>query len=108
MYSGLIRKPAYWLVQPVLRRFGNDGLLEALRCTEVSVPILLIHGMDDTHVPSWHSQQVYGLTWQANDPERVALWLVPGADHLESLEAVPELYVRRALDWFDRWCGGSC
>ena len=107
LYSGLIRKPAYWLVQSALRSLGNESLLELLRSSGVLAPVLLVHGMDDSHVPVWHSQQVYGMIWKANEPDRVSLWLVPGADHLESLEVVPELYVQRTLDWFDRWYGGS-
>jgi uncharacterized protein len=107
LYSGLIRKPAYWLVQSALRPLGNERLLELLQSSGVSAPVLLVHGIDDSHVPAWHSQQVYGMIWKAVEPDRVSLWLVPGADHLESLEVVPELYVRRTLDWFDRWSGGS-
>jgi fermentation-respiration switch protein FrsA (DUF1100 family) len=107
LHSGLIRKPAYWLVKSGLRQMGTERLLEALRSSGVSAPVLLIHGLEDSHVPSWHSQQVHSLIWKATDPDRVTLWLVPGADHLESLEVVPELYVRRTLDWFDRWYGGS-
>ncbi len=106
LYSGLIRKPAYWLVQSALRRMDNDSLLDALRISGVSAPVLLIHGLEDSHVPAWHSQQVYKLIWKTGEPDRVSLWLVPGADHLESLEVVPEFYIRQTLDWFDRWTGG--
>ena len=106
LYSGLIGKPAYWLVQSALRPLGNERLLELLRLSGVSAPVLLVHGTGDSHVPAWHSQQVYDMIWKADEPDRACLWLVPDADHLESLEVVPELYVRRALDWFDRWNGG--
>jgi pimeloyl-ACP methyl ester carboxylesterase len=107
LYSGLIRKPAYWLVQSALRRMDNEAVLEMLRTTGVSVPVLLIHGLEDSQVPSWHSQQVYRLIWKPDQPDRVTLWLVPGADHLESLEIVPEFYIQQTLSWFDRWSGGS-
>jgi hypothetical protein len=107
LYSGLIRKPAYWLVQSALRQMDNESLLAVLRSTGVTAPVLLIHGLNDSHVPAWHSQQVYSLIWRAHEPNRVTLWLVPGADHLESLEVVPKFYVRQTLDWFDRWSGGD-
>jgi uncharacterized protein len=106
LYSGLIRKPAYWLVQSALRQLENDSLLAVLRNSGVTAPVLLIHGLEDSHVPAWHSQQVYSLIWRAYEPERVTLWLVPGADHLESLQVVPEFYVQQTLDWFGRWSGG--
>jgi uncharacterized protein len=107
LYSGLIRRPAYWLVQSALRQLDNEGLLEELRLSGVSAPVLLIHGLEDSHVPAWHSQQVYRLIWRADEPDRAALWLVPGADHLESLAVAPEYYVKQTLDWFDRWPGGA-
>jgi pimeloyl-ACP methyl ester carboxylesterase len=107
LYSGLIRKPAYWLVQSALRQMENESLLAVLRTAGVVPPVLLIHGLQDSHVPAWQSQQVYSLIWKAREPERVSLWLVPGADHLEGLQVVPEFYVRRTLDWFDCWSGGT-
>jgi pimeloyl-ACP methyl ester carboxylesterase len=107
LYSGLIRKPAYWLVQSALRQLGNGGLLEVLGASTVSAPVLLIHGLDDSHVPAWHSQQVYRLIRRSDQPDRAALWLVPGADHLESLEVAPEYYIKQTLNWFDRWSGGA-
>jgi uncharacterized protein len=107
LYSGLIRKPAYWLVQSALRQLENERLLDVLRSSGISAPVLLIHGMQDSHVPAWQSQQLYGLIWKAHEPDRVTLWLVPGADHLESLEVAPDFYVRQTLDWFDHWSGGS-
>jgi uncharacterized protein len=107
LYSGLIRKPAYWLVQSALRQMENEGLLAVLRSSGVSAPILLIHGLQDSHVPEWQSRQLYSLIWKAQEPDLVTLWLVPGADHLESLEVAPEFYVQQTLNWFDRWFGGS-
>lgn len=103
LYAGVIRAPLYWVVQPVIWHLANGHLLEWLRQADVTVPILLIHGMDDTHVPAWHSEEAYRLLWSAAAPERTELWLVPGADHLEALEVAGEAYIRRTLDWFDRW-----
>jgi alpha-beta hydrolase superfamily lysophospholipase len=105
LYSGRVRPPVYWAIQPVIQVLARRGLLTALESAHVWMPILLIHGMADTHVPSWQSERVYQAIWDARAPERVELWLVPGADHLESLEVAPELYIQKTLDWFDRWFG---
>lgn len=105
IYEGVIGKPFYWAVQPVIGRLGRSDLVERLRAGGVSVPILLIHGQQDRHVPAWHSQQVYEMIRDGVTPPRAELWLVPGADHLTSLEVMPEMYVRQTLDWFDRWFG---
>lgn len=106
VYAGVIHKPFYWAVQPVLHRLGNRDLLERLRSAQPRMPILLIHGREDTHVPAWQSEQAYNYIHNPAAPERARLWLVPGADHLEALEVAPDEYVRQTLDWFDQWFGG--
>ncbi len=103
LYSGRVRPPAYWAIQPVILALANHQLLRDLRENHVWMPSLLIHGMADTHVPAWQSERVYRLIWDPEAPERAELWLVPGADHLEALEVAPEMYVEKTLDWFDRW-----
>ena len=67
------------------------------------MPILLIHGTADGHVPAWQSERVYEAISDPKHPERTELWLVPGATHLESLEVAEEEYVERTLVWFDKW-----
>jgi len=103
LFAGVFHKPLYWVVQPVIWQLANDKLHAWLQKTAVTVPILLIHGMADTHVPPWHSEEAYRLIWSADAPERTELWLVPNADHLEALEVAPEMYIQRTLGWFDRW-----
>jgi len=103
LFAGVFHKPLYWVVQPVIWQLANDKLHAWLQKTAVTVPILLIHGMADTHVPPWHSEEAYRLIWSADAPERTELWLVPNADHLEALEVAPKMYIQRTLEWFDRW-----
>ncbi len=107
LYSGRVRPPVYWAIQPVIQMLANHELWRTLQSVRVWMPILLIHGMADTHVPAWQSEQVYKLIWDPAAPERAELWLVPRADHLVALEVAPEMYVKRTLDWFDHWLGGS-
>ncbi len=103
VYSGAVRQPLYAAIRPVIERLGNRDLYPALQANRPWMPILLIHGDADGHVPAWQSQRVYELIRDPERPERTALWLVPGAEHLQSLEVAPEAYVQRTLDWFDRW-----
>jgi pimeloyl-ACP methyl ester carboxylesterase len=107
LYSGRVRPPVYWAIQPVIQMLANHDLWRSLQAVQVWLPILLIHGMADTHVPSWQSEQVYKLIWDPTAPERAELWLAPRADHLAALAVAPEMYVRRTLDWFDRWLGDN-
>lgn len=103
VYSGAVRPPLYAAIRSVIERLGNRELYPALEAHRPWMPILLIHGTEDGHVPSWQSERVYELLRDPEHPERTALWLVPGAAHLESLEVAEDEYVRRTLDWFDRW-----
>lgn len=105
LYSGVLREPFYGAILPVLRQIANSDLIKKIEAEHVWMPLLLIHGEADTHVPAWHSQLVYRLVRDPAEPERSDLWLVPGADHLEALEVAPVEYVRRTLDWFDQWLG---
>ena len=81
-------------IQPVLRQFANPELIRKIESEHVWMPLLLIHGAADTHVPAWHSQLVYRFVHDPDEPERSDLWLVPGAGHLEALEVAPEEYVQ--------------
>jgi fermentation-respiration switch protein FrsA (DUF1100 family) len=61
-----------------------------------TAPILLIHGVEDSETPPWHSQRLV----QANP--RAVLWLVPGAGHVNASATDPAGFRSRVLDWFDR------
>jgi alpha-beta hydrolase superfamily lysophospholipase len=65
----------------------------AIRST--TVPTLLIHGTDDTNIPSGESVTLHALNLQST-----TLWLVPGAGHVGSLSNSPQEYVRRVEEWF--------
>lgn len=103
VYSGVVRAPLYGVIQPVVQRLGNRELYPRLKAHRPWMPILLIHGLNDGHVPAWQSEDVYAALADPAHPERADLWLVPGATHLEALELRQEEYVRRTLDWFDKW-----
>ena len=103
VYSGVVAAPLYAAIQPVLQRVGNHTLYPSLQAHRPWMPILLIHGVEDGHVPAWQSEVAYELIRDPDDGERSGLWLVPGARHLQALEVAPEEYVRRTLDWFDKW-----
>ncbi len=107
IYSGIVRKPVYWIIQPVLHQLSNKNLLQQLEATRVWMPILLIHGTEDRHVPAWQSQGVHDLIHDPQQPERVQLWLAPGADHLAALEVAEDAYIARTLSWFDKWFGNG-
>lgn len=107
LFSGRVRKPAYWAIQPVLYQLSNKSLLDQLAAARVWMPILLIHGTADRHVPAWQSERVYDLIRDPAHPERTQLWLAPGVDHLATLEAEEATYGARALGWFDKWFGNG-
>jgi uncharacterized protein len=60
------------------------------------VPVLLIHGSSDVNTPPRHSVAI-----KARNPNRVSLWIVPGAIHTGASSAAPEEFWRRVLEWFE-------
>ncbi len=59
------------------------------------VPVLLIHGLSDTNIPSYHSDLIH-----AQNRARVVVWHLSGAGHCGSYEASPDEFDRRVLEWF--------
>ena len=59
------------------------------------VPILLIHGLADSNIPTHESEII-----QARNPTDIALWEVPNAGHCGAVNAAPKEFERRVLGWF--------
>ncbi len=95
-------RPALW---PVVNigflyarvRYGMDlgqaSPANAVRSTHV--PILLIHGTSDTHIPVRHSEELHAL-----NPGATVLWKIQAAEHMEAVSTKPEEYARRVTEWF--------
>jgi hypothetical protein len=66
---------------------------------EVTVPYFVMHGAADTFIEPNNARQVYGA---AHDPKK--LWLVPGADHAETIYVDPDGYRERLTCWIDQSC----
>ena len=99
--SGICR-PAFWPVVNIgllytRARYGLNlrqaSPADAVRATRV--PILLIHGTRDTHIPMRHSRELHAL-----NPAATEFWEVPGAEHVESLSDHPRQYAQRVTEWF--------
>lgn len=62
---------------------------------DTKIPVLLIHGLDDTNIPPYHSD------WIASKNQAdVTVWKVPGAEHTQAHEAAPAEFEQRVLEWF--------
>jgi dipeptidyl aminopeptidase/acylaminoacyl peptidase len=61
----------------------------------MKTPVLLIHGLDDTNIPPYHSELI-----RAKNPANVSVWKVPGAVHTGAHAAAPQEFERRVLEWF--------
>ncbi len=66
---------------------------EAVR--QLTYPILVIHGEEDTRIPYTHGERVYGEAYQGS-----TIWLVPGVDHADAFLDYPEEYVLRVTEYF--------
>ncbi len=100
---GWLSKPIAWAIVAsgvtyAKLRYGIDvsQVAPVTAMAQTRTPILLIHGLEDSRTPYWHSQQLA----QAN-PSSV-LWLVPHASHVRASSADPSGFRSRVLDWFGR------
>jgi fermentation-respiration switch protein FrsA (DUF1100 family) len=59
------------------------------------IPVLLIHGLNDTNIPPYHSDLI-----QAKNPSEVVVWKVPGALHTGAHAVAPQEFEQRVLGWF--------
>jgi uncharacterized protein len=64
-----------------------------------SVPVLLIHGLQDDNLPSRHSEMIVAEN-HGRDPN-VELWEPASAGHCGAAAAEPREYERRVIDWFE-------
>lgn len=75
--------------------FDMEKASPADAIAKTTVPILLIHGLNDRNIPPYHSDLI-----QARSPKSVTVWKVPGAVHTGAHKAAPEEFERRVLGWF--------
>jgi uncharacterized protein len=81
---------ARWKYKLNFDQVSPEGALVGTR-----VPVLLIHGKNDSNIPVRHSRRIL-----AHDP-LVTLWEVPNADHCGAASAAPREFEQRLMGWFD-------
>ncbi len=62
------------------------------------MPMLVIHGAKDGHIPVAQSQLLYDL---AEGPK--SLWICPGAKHNQAVAVQPRLYAEYSVRFFDHY-----
>jgi len=82
--TGGVGIPAGWLFE---EPFDTEKEIRA-----VEVPVLVMHGEDDSFVPVESGERLYAA---ANDPKEK--WIVPGSDHADIAETDPDGYVDRIV-----------
>jgi dipeptidyl aminopeptidase/acylaminoacyl peptidase len=97
-FGRTVGRPVIWMASTYSRlRYGIDLLqpspLEGIRRS--SVPVLLIHGMEDKSINPRHAM----ILAQAA-PGRAQVWLVPGAWHTGAWSVAHEEFELRVLGWF--------
>lgn len=77
-----------------------DRMAPEVRVSEVTSPVLIAHGTEDTVVPMAHFHRI-----RRQAPANVELVLVPGADH-DTIHELPEVR-RQVLAYLDRVLGNA-
>lgn len=99
---GLLASVPSWLLlvqlEPRLGVSPND-LRPIDHVSQVECPIFLISGADDVHTTPEETRQMFEI---ANEPK--ALWIVPGAAHIDLHETASDEYESRILSFLERHC----
>ena len=66
-----------------------------------NVPVLLIHGSNDSKTPIRHSRRIRA------ENSNVSFWEVPDAEHCGAISTVPQQFEERLISWFDGHSGGK-
>lgn len=88
-----------WIVSFLVyltKGFSFDAASSEKAVLETTVPILLVHGLEDRYVPTWMSLHLYNIRKKAG-LSATSLLLVPGARHAKSYMTDPELWVKTAF-----------
>ena len=92
-----IFKPGTILVANLLYGIKIGELVPEQSVVDIKYPILIIHGMEDTRIPSAHSVRVHA----ASHPDS-EIWLVPNVEHIDSFLTYPDEYTDRLIDYFTK------
>ncbi len=63
---------------------------------DTKVPVMLIHGRNDSNIPIRHSRRI------AADNPTLILWEVPATDHCGAISSSRKEFEQRLIRWFDR------
>ena len=83
---------------------GMLGAAPAEAARQMTTPLLLIHGENDSQIPGEHAHRI-----QANaNPASTEVWIVPDADHGLAHAFEGHQYELRVVQFFERHlCGPS-
>lgn len=78
--------------------FGEASALNQVKKSSPQLPMLFIHGENDTYVPTQMVHSLYEA--KRGDKER---WLVPGTAHAESYKNFPQEYTERIKNFVGKY-----
>jgi len=102
-----LRKPAGFCVSLLAKSARGFSLQDAspkdVVCSS-DIPVLFVHGIEDSYVPCAMSIAMYNERIMAGK-KATELLLVPGARHAKSLMTNPRLWEDRAFAFIEAWTG---
>ncbi len=66
--------------------------------TQCHLPMLFIHGSNDTYVPTWMVYELYKAK-----PGIKELWITPGVEHAQSYKVFPKEYEKRVFAFVNKY-----
>lgn len=100
----LLRMPWHFLRNVAMKRsehiahFNHHEVSPLRALAKVSVPILFIHGKNDTFIKYQYSEQLFA---EAREPKE--LYLIDGASHTDIHSIAQKEYEERVVGFFEKW-----
>lgn len=100
----ILRMPWHFLRNIAMKRserighFNHRQVSPLVALTNVRVPVLFIHGKNDTFIKYQYSEQLYAA---ANEPKE--LYLIDGANHTDLHVIAQREYEERVVGFFQKW-----
>ena len=89
--------PGASLLANVLYGIDLSRLAPERAVKSIEFPILVIHGEDDTRIPTEHGVRVHEAALPGS-----GIWIVPGTDHVDAFNSYPDEYVDRVASYYFR------
>lgn len=89
--------PAVKFFAKTIYQIKLDQMVPKEAVGKIQMPIFLIHGIEDTRLPPFHSKNIYKNAHKGSE-----LWLVSETTHTDAYRTHPQEYISRLISYYEK------